>query len=333
MASWRKPLSGLGDARFLLAAIAFHVIALPVAAAIAPEVAPTRWFAGSAEPYEYDVDLDSALLPPEPDDRVLPIGPPQHVIGAHREHTPRTPYDPSIPPEDRAHSDTDPPPDDPGEILTADPDAPGVTDEYTRPPSAGELYGPPGLPALGGGNEVWRHYPGALPDSTSTALPAPTKAPARKYDKKAATKVLQDGVREKERKLGLDFPGRGPIRSAFVTAVYSSDAPYVCEASFSLSVDKSGKVTGVSLLGFSGGDSSTWNTVVQTAKGALASAKLPMKSAYEKGAVVGVTVRSIERTPAGGVQRDGLKINFDPSDIGAKATRMVTAHVNPQPVQ
>ncbi len=325
----------LGDARFLLAALAFHAIALPVAAAIAPEAAPSRWFvAGQAEPYEYDVDLDSALLPPEPEERLLPIGPPQHVIGAHRERVPRAPYDPNVlPPDSTSHPDAEPPPHDPGEVLTAEPDAPGVTDEYLRPPSAGELYGPPGLPALGGGNELWRHYPGALPDSTATALPAPTKAPTRQYDKKAATKVLQDGVREKERKLGLDFPGRGPIRSAFVTAVYSSDAPFVCEASFSVSVDKSGKVTGISLLGFSGGDSATWNGVVKIAKGALASAKLPMKSAFEKGAIVGVTVRSIERTPTGGVERDGLKINFDPSDIGAKATRVVTAHVNPQPVQ
>jgi hypothetical protein len=186
---------------------------------------------------------------------------------------------------------------------------------------------------MGSGNEVWRQFPGAIPDSTGTAPPAPTTAPERKYDREAATAVLQDGVREKQRKLGLDFPGRGPIRTAFVSAVYSSDAPYVCSANFAVSVDKGGKITAVSLLGYTGGSAATWSTVLSLAKGSLKSATLPMKSAFAKGANVGVTVRSIQRTPAGGTSRDGLKINFDPSDIGAKATRMVTASVNPQPVK
>ena len=325
----------LGDARFLLAALTFHAVALPVAAAIAPAPEPNRWFTvGHATPSEYDVDLESALLPERPpEDNVLPIGPPQAVIGTRIQPSPQ-PYDPSTPPpESNQNPDANPPPIDPGEVLTANPDAPGVTDEYMRPPSAGELYGPPGVPGVGDSREVWQQFPGVIPDAPTRALPAPTQAPERKYDKKAATRVLQDGVREKEKKLGLDFPGRGPIRSAFVTAVYSSDAPFECQANFSLSVDKGGKVTNVSLIGFSGGDSSTWASVVKIAKGALASARLPMKSAFAKGAIVGVSVRSFERTPTGGAKRDGLKIEFDPSDIGAKATRSVTASVNPQPVQ
>ena len=201
------------------------------------------------------------------------------------------------------------------------------------PPSADDLYGTRPIPGLPGSNPAWRSVPGVLPDSTSTALPAPTKAPERQYDRQAATKVIQDGIRAKERKLGLDFPGRGVISGAFTGAVYSSDAPYTCSASFAVAVSPKGTVTNVALLGFSGGDSATWKAVTKIAKGSLKSAKLPMKSAFAKGATVGVTVRSSVRTPSGGANRDGAKINFDVTDIGAKATRHVTAFVNPQPIK
>jgi hypothetical protein len=322
-----------GETKFLLGAMLLHLVAIPGAYALAPAWQPGAWtYSVSAKPYELDVDVDDALLPPEDSTQALPLAQRHQAthVQRRRQHDPtrpRAPIDPANPP-------VDPPPNDAGDILDANPDAPGtVNDEYTRPPSAGDIWGPPGVPGLGPGHEVWRDYAGAIPDTPSTALPAPTAAPERTYDRQAATKVLQDGIRAKDRKLGLDFPGRGVIRSAFVGAVYSSDAPYVSSANFSLSVDKGGKVTNVSLLGFSGGSAGTWKTVQNTAKGSLSGARLPMKSAFAKGAVIGVTVRSIVRTPTGGTKREGLKISFDPSDIGAKATRMVSAHVNPQPIK
>lgn len=323
----------LAEARFLLGALVLHAVAIPTAYALAPVWQPA---ASSARarilPYEIDVDVNSALLPPQE------AAPDPSLPYASDDSAPRPPpdqraIDPNVPPTANTSQPDAPPPVDPGEVLTANPDAAGVDDEYYRPPSAADLHGRPGLPGVGPGNELWRRYPGAIPDVPRTALPAPTAAPEREYDRQAATRVLQDGVRQKEKELGLDFPGRGVIRNAFVGAVYSSDAPYVSNASFSLSVDKSGKITGVSLLGFSGGDAGTWKIVQQSAQGALSGARLTMKSAFSKGAVVGVSISSIIRTPTGGPERDGLTINFDPSDIGAKATRIVSAHVNPQPVR
>ena len=320
------------DAKFLLAATALHLIAIPGVAAVAPRWVPSGWVsARQITPYEIDVDVDSALLPtaPEQDAPRFRDRPPSQTAPHHPTSTSRRPDEQPLA---LRPTNTSEPRVDPDDLLLANPDAEGATDEYLRPPTAEELYGPPGRPGIGPGGEVWRQ-PGVIPDAPSTALPAPTKAPERQYDRQAATKVLQDGVRSKDRKLGLDFPGRGPIRSAFVSAVYSSDAPYTCSAGFSLTVNRSGKVTDVTLIGFSGGSAATWKTVTKTARGALAGATLPMKSGFAKGAVVGVKVSSQVRTPAGGTSREGLTINFDPSDIGAKATRLVSAFVNPQPIQ
>ena len=140
-------------------------------------------------------------------------------------------------------------------------------------------------------------------------------------------------MRKQERKLGLDFPGRGPIRSAFVSAVYSGGVPHVSSANFALSVSPEGKVTAVSLLGFTGGSASSWRKVKQAAEAQLKSATLVMKSAFKKGANVGVIVRSNKRTPGGGTNREGATFSFDVTDIGAKDVRVVSAIVSPSPVK
>ena len=162
---------------------------------------------------------------------------------------------------------------------------------------------------------------------------APTRTKKRKYDPDAATKAVSDGVRAKDRKLGLDFPGRGPIRSAFVSATYGSDAPYECRAVFGVAVNPKGKVTSVKYVTHSGGTAGTWSSVAKTAFGQLKGAKLVMKSAFKKGATVQVVVVSKKKTPGGGTSRDGATINFDVADVGAKATRVVSASVVPIPVE
>ncbi len=321
--------------RFLFAAGVLHLVAVPGAAAIAPVPEPARFvYAAARNRSEIDIDLDSAILPPRSSqlDRTMPLGPAPHPR-PRDPNRPVAPIDPSRPAADTDHPNVEPPPD-PGDILLANPDAPGdVFDEYHRPPAPGELYGP-GVPGMGDSGPIWQHYPGVIPyDDGSNALPAPTSTPQRTYDNRAATKAIQDAMRANDRKLGLDFPGRGPIRAAFVSALYSSDAPYECSGSFSLLVNGRGKVTRVSLGSYSGGDANTWQAVLKNAKAQLASATLPMKSAFAKGALVGVTVRSQVKMPGGGTARDGITFSFDVSDLGARETRVVSAAVSVRPIE
>ena len=321
------------DWRFLIAAGVLH-LALPAAAAIAPAPDPLRFvYASVRERGEIDVDVDTAILPPQSSEleRAMPLGTARQPRDPSR---PLPPADPNRPPAPMDTSDPlDEPPPNPGEVLLAEPDAPGdVFDEYNLPPSPGDLYAP-GTPGIGPSGPIWQQYPGVIPPDGPGPLPAPTSAPRKTYDRGAATKVIQDSVRAKDRKLGLDFPGRGPIRAAFVSAVYGSDAPYDCSASFSLMVDRNGKVTTVTLGGYAGGDSSTWQAVLKSAKAQLAAATLPMKSAFAKGALVGVNVRSQLKMPGGGTSRDGATISFDVTDLGAKETRVVTAAVSARPIE
>jgi hypothetical protein len=117
-----------------------------------------------------------------------------------------------------------------------------------------------------------------------------------------------------------------------VSATYSSDAPYECQAVFALSVSPAGKVTAVSYVSHSGGTAGTWKSVGKAAQGALKGAKLVMKSAFSKGAAVTVVITSKKKTPGGGTSRDGTTINFDVADVGAKATRVVGASVSAVPI-
>jgi len=89
----------------------------------------------------------------------------------------------------------------------------------------------------------------------------------------------------------------------------------------------------VGIGGYAGGDANTWQAVLASAKAQLASATLPMKSAFAKGALVGVNVRSALKMPGGGTSRDGATISFDVSDVGATPTRVVTAAVSARPIE
>lgn len=334
--------TAIGELKFLAAATVFHLVALPGAAAIAPKPS-SSFVAAKGQTGEIQIDVDTAILPPRPDDQVYDPTMPRAPDDAMAYADPR---DPALPrafapgqfpePSDTADPDAQQPPYDPGEVMTAAEGAEGVEDEYMRPPTMGELSGMPGVPGIPGmpGDGPWAPVPGALPPiGPIHDDPAPTKAPKRTYDKEAANRAVQDGMRKQESKLGLDFPGRGPIRAAFVSAVYSGGVPHVSSANFALSVSPAGKVTAVSLLGFTGGSASSWRKVKQAAEAQLKSATLVMKSAFKKGANVGVIVRSSKRTPGGGTNREGATFSFDVTDIGAKDIRVVSAIVSPSPVK
>jgi hypothetical protein len=315
------------ERRFLAAAIVLH-FTIPVAAAVAPAYEPAGWLtAKRSEPQEIDVDLDSAMLPEtsDPSGRIGVPHPSARMEERSRAERPMSHRVLMADPADGTQT-TDPentfiePPAD----ATPSPDGPGG--EYYQPPGAGEVhtpgYGPPGA-GLG-------YIP---PDDGYDPTPAPTVAPARPFDPRQADKAINAGINEKDRKLGLDFPGRGVVKNAFTSAVYASDAPYECSGRFTVKVNGKGKITDVSLGGFSGGDAHTWQQVKKQAKAALAGATLPMKSRFAKGAVLGVVVRSAVKAAGGGTARDGLQLSFDVTDAVAKPVRSVTASVSVTPVE
>lgn len=76
-----------------------------------------------------------------------------------------------------------------------------------------------------------------------------------------------------------------------------------------------------------------WKQVVQSVRAQLASRTFTMKAAFAKGAIVTVSVRSQLRSPAGEGSREGLGFSFDPSNIGARASRVVSTGVSVSPVK
>ncbi len=308
-------------------------LTLPVAAAIVPQADPGRLLSATtaSEPSEIDIDVafTGALRPEVRDERSLPIGARRY---AHYDpNRPTRPYDPTRPPplSPSAQPPIEPHPDDP-----IDPSAdPSMPSEYYQPPSLDELGGNSDLPPGMGGQRLWQRYPGALPDDPMEMLPAPTQAPKRKVDRTAATKMLRDGMRHKDRKLGLDFPGASAIASVIRSAVRASDAPFDCSGSFSVAVGPSGRVSRVVLNGFQGGAASTWQAVRKSVKAQLAGRTFALKTAYAKGAIVGVTVRSQMKMPGGGTGRDGATLSFDVTDVKARPTRVVSVGVSARPVE
>jgi hypothetical protein len=298
------------DLGFIAGAIVLHVIAVPVAAYIAPEP-EARFAAAPTPPLEVEVEIGDDERAPRPIPfAVGPSGMPRYV-GPQDPRRPRF-QDPLRPPE-------------PGEVEDPgidaegfDPDAP--PGDYGRAPTRGEVDGAyAGVPGLGPGG-IFPY----LPPDTEPRPGAPTKAPRRKYDPTRATRVLEDGQLARDKGLGLDFPGGSAIKSIVISAVRASDAPFVSSGSFTISIDGGGKVRDVRLGGHSGGGAAVWSAIAKSVKAQLKARTFPLKSAFRKGALVALTVRSVERTPGGGLTRDGATVGFDVTDIGAKETRHVS---------
>ena len=119
-------MSFIGESKFLIGATVFHLVALPGAAAMAP--APSRpGMAVMVGPSEISVDVDSALLPPDPEQPVprdVPLGPGDPLAYADpdavavRNYDPTRPIRPGATPRDDVEPATTAPYD-PGEVITA----------------------------------------------------------------------------------------------------------------------------------------------------------------------------------------------------------------------
>jgi len=321
----------VSESPFLLVAALVH-LALPVAAAIAPLPDLSRMPYAATDPQQIEeIDIDVSTLPPLiPQESLrpeLPVGTPQPYANNVRPHDDR----PFVPPVLPTSNPDAPPPD------NADPDSSAMIvnpergpSDINLPPSASDLPG--GIPGVPGTGPLYR-TPGLIQPSGPRPGAAPTKAPKRKYNKHAATEALDKGIRAKDKKLGLDLPAASAIAAAIRNAVRGADTPYTCAGSFSVALSPQGRVTAVNLLGFTGGDSITWQHVRKAALASLRSRTFPMRASYAKGALISVSVRSQKKMPGGGTSRSGATLSFDVTDIGAKPTRVVSVGFSATPVK
>ncbi len=319
----------LAEAPYLVAAAVVH-LALPVAAHVAPAPQVARSLLGHTDFgfKEIEVDLaphpfldpptetDAKSFEPRPPDESLPIA--RHDIERplnRRAPVPTSTTDPGKPPP---------------AVLTAKDGSPQEPDfEYGRPPAPSEYTM---IPIGPGGPRIWA-IPGGMPVDPSRSA-APTKpGRRRKVDGKVAAKAVERAVRAKDKKLGLHFPAAGAIAGAVAGAVRAAPTPYTCTGVVAVAISGQGKLQNVRLVTYSGGSAGAWKQVVGGVKGALASRTFSMRAAYAKGALVTVSVRSQKRKPAGSGGREGLGLRFDPSNVGAKATRVVTTGVNVTPIK
>ncbi len=331
----------LTDQKFLVAAFVLH-LALPVAAAVAPE---PRWPRATEAPPPQpssEIDVDTSALPdlPATDAPRETEADPETPEAAMRERRPST---------DRGREESDePPPSSGGDDGPAEPHEPEAVargadtspdsfpspepgtaiDPMSRPPSQYEVGGPGlGVPGLGG-------LPfGTLPPEATGRNPAPTETNRRTHEPEAARRAIDRGMRVKDAQLGLDFPGASAIGAVLRDAVRGSDAPFDCQGSFSVTVNPAGRVTAVSLGSFTGGDPGTWQSIRKQALAQLKSRVFEMKSSFARGAMVGVTIRSEHKMPGGGVSRQGASFSFDVADVGAKPVRVVSMSFSARPVE
>jgi hypothetical protein len=327
----------LADKKFLVAAFVLH-LAVPVAAAVAPEPSWRRPKAAAVAPQSAEIEVDASVLPPMNDERVdrdEPSKPPSPervpAQDAPRDEGPKEPADSD--PTDEPTPTHEPEPIANGAEASPDsfpaPEPGPVPDPMSRPPSQYEVGGP-GLglrPGLGG-------LPfDALPPDRGGRSAAPTETNKRTYEVEAARRSIDKGLRTKDAQLGLDFPAASAIAAVLREAVRGSDTPFECQGSFSVTVNAGGKVTAVSLGGYAGGDPATWQIVRKAALSQLTSRIFEMKSSFVRGALVGVTIRSEHKMPGGGVSRQGASFSFDVADVGAKPVRVVSMSFSAKPLE
>jgi len=315
----------LNEAPFLVAAAVLH-LGVPVAAHVAPPL-PERvrnlLVASRLGPTEIAVEVVTDPFEWPEQDRADAFGRVEPWRVAHVDPAHRSTRRHHLPPPDSTSDPTVEPVD-----PVPDPEGFPPVDDYDLPPSAVDI---PGVGTGPGGARLW--LPGVLPDDRSPAA-APTRAqPRAPVDRDVGGKVVRDAMRAKDRTLGLDFPGASAIASTVAGAVRSADTPSSCQAVIVVSVGGNGRTQSVSLASHAGGAAGIWRRVVQSVKAQLASRTFVMKTGFEKGATVTVTVTSQLRSPAGEGSREGLGFSFDPSNIGARPTRVVSTTVGVSPVR
>lgn len=323
------------DHKFMLAAVLLH-LALPVAAAVAPASswrgpALEKTLSKTAE-IEVDVSNDRTAEPAPAHLDETPL-PERRAPLPERQPAPANPVaEPLAAPADQ------PPLREPEAVArgaAASPDSfplpePGAEpDPMSRPPSEYEVGGP-GLGARSGLGGL--PLDALLPEHASRHA-APTETTKRTYEVEPARRSIDKAMRIKDAELGLDFPPAAAIAAVLRDAVRGSDAPFECTGSFSVTVSPTGKVSALSLGGFSGGDPATWQLVRKAAFARLSSRNFEMKSSFVSGAQVGVTIRSEHKMPGGGVGRQGASFSFDVADIGAKPVRVVSMSFSAKPLE
>ncbi len=297
-------------------------LAIPVAAHVLPHPLRVRSLIGSRlRPTEIAVDV--AVEPmhwPEPVN--APLG---FALNDRRRVVP--PPGSEQPPPDLNPGPFEPP--GPTEILPAPNGGPPTSNEYEQPPSS-DGWGIPGWPGSGSG---WAMLP-TEPEQPGGSLPAPTNAdPRRPVDSDIAGKVIKDAMVGNDRTLGLDLPAAGAVAAAVGNAVRAGDTPDECSATFTVALDGNGKVKSVNLLGSVGGVGGAWRAVQRTVEAQMRKQTFVMKSAFAKGAIITVNVKSAMRMPSGEGGLKGLGLSFDPTNIGAHPVRQVTWSSSVQAVQ
>lgn len=245
-----------------------------------PPASPAPAAEAEAEPDEGD-DSDEAEEPEPPGAAQAKVAPPKSSL----EPSPPTAEPPSAPVPAPG-----------GETPTPAP-APGNTagDEYGPAPGAPVVGLPPGVNA-----PIWS-IPGVLPNAGGPK-PAPTAVDApRPVDKNIAEQVLAGTLHSKDKAVGIDIPGAGVVATSVADAVRTSSIRDA-RATFEIKLAADGTVQGVRMVSASGGDATTWASVVNAAKNSL-SAKTLQMGPDGKGATVTVKVESKIQYPAGSKEK------------------------------
>jgi hypothetical protein len=297
---------------FILVALGIHAGVLLVGRAM-PSLADA--FVQARKPLE---TIDIIELP-----RVAPVC---EVPEAVSPDAPRSPDAPSPEPSTAARN-TQPSPG-PGPQPSAGPEPNAPPNPDARPRTQfddlpDERQGVLGLPGglTGPGSPAWS-MPGVLTGPGSAPRPAPTVAPAaRPVDRDIAGKVIRDAMASRDKDIGLDLPVAGSMASAVRTAVQGNDLPAGTRGSIECRVSAGGKVSGCRVAGSNGGSPDAWASAVRAAHAISGGA---LNGQYAAGAVVTIDVSVSNTPPAGG--NGGFKgagVDFDISNIGAHATRLV----------
>ncbi len=215
-----------------------------------------------------------------------------------------------------------------GEGGGEDPDPGSTPDPNEWGPSDAE-----GIPGID--RPIWEDP--SLLALDSRGAPAETKAPKGKQVTAASVnKALKAELLKNDKKLGLGLPAAGTVASIFKAAVESSDAPGNATASYTVALGPGGKVKSIKFNSASAGNSSTWEGIARTVKGALASQKLNLSGDWARGAVIAIAVTSKIKMPSGSEVGAGLEFSleqkFDVADIGARPTRVVSVGADASPV-
>jgi len=314
----------------LVVAAILHGAIPVIALLVGPPKGPGDELRATQADVEIDIEPHAPIPlqePPEPE-RIAAVDPQQNRDVPSEQRPlrdprvePRRPEDPYAPTNPSPETTSSPAP---GPAPTSSGQAPKDEFDPLLPDNGGGgvLVGPPGL---GGGRPVWT-IPGVLPESGRPAPAPTTPGPQPEVDKNIAGKVLNEGLRARDKALGIDLPAAGTVATAVGNAVRGTETPNEGRATFVVRLSPTGQVLDVRLASASAGGQDVWQRAAQEAAARLKGKSLTMTGAYKDGATVYVDVVSAILLPdgtKGGVNRKGLGMGFDVANLGANASRVV----------